>query len=87
MSNSIDDLIFEHMEEENKKKDIYAYKGSVTINGKTFNRIKGKYLFSSAIDSKDAYRQIRTLVAQHNNCRYRDVIIDISEIGKVYEAV
>lgn len=86
MSNSIDDLIFDHMKEE-QKKDIYAYKGSVTINGKTFNRIKGRYLITYAIDSKDAYRQIRTLVAQQNNCRYRDVIIDISEIGKVYEAV
>lgn len=86
MNNSLDDLIFEHMEEE-QKKDIYAYKGSVTINGKTFNRIKGKYLFSPAIDSRDAYRQIRTLIAQQNNCKYRDVIIDISEISKVYEAI
>ena len=73
--------------DEEKKKDIYAYKGPVTINGKTFNRIKGRYLFTPAINSKDAYRHIRTLVAQQNNCRYRDVIIDISEISKVYEAV
>ena len=86
MSNSLDDLIFGYMEEK-QKRDIYAYKGPVTINGKTFNRIKGRYLFSPAIDSNDAYRQIRTLVAQQNNCRYRDVIIDISEISKVYEAV
>ena len=86
MNNSIDDLIFEHMEEE-QKKDIYAYKGSIIINGKTFNSVKGRYLFSPAIDSRDAYRQIRTLIAQQNNCRYRDVIIDISEISKVYEAV
>ena len=85
-NNTIDDLIFEHMEDE-QKKDIYAYKGPVTINGKTFNRIKGKYLFSPAIDSKDAYRHIRASIAQQNNCRYRDVIIDISEISKVYEAV
>lgn len=86
MNNSLDELIFEHMEEE-QKKDIYAYKGSVTINGKTFNRIKGRYLMTSAINSNDAYRQIRTLVAQQNNCRYRDVIIDISEISKIFEAV
>ena len=86
MIKPLDDLIFEHMEEE-RKKNIYAYKGSVTINGKTFNRINGRYLMTPAIDSRDAYRQIRTLVAQQNNCRYRDVIIDISEISKVYEAV